>query len=263
MVASNDPERAALGRPFRRVGAAARHPAEGDDECEGAESREAEEEQAPALAPEEETAHRRADDDAEVRGDADRRERLLLASGLDEVGHERLARADRDTGGRRDGDEQDEAGENSVCEDERDHERGLERETDDHERLAADAVREVPAEVAEDRTRDRSSRAAQRRACPFEASSSSIAQIAMYVQRDAKASVSANEKASSPRIAGSTSSPQMSRKSRARARRGSGAGVSRARGVSVGERYASGMRASRAAPSVSRTGSSSIRSRMS
>ena len=84
-------ERAALRRPRRRVRPAARDvPAARSPKPTSREHERAEPEVLPVAADQQQATERRADRDAEVRGDPDRRVRRLVALGRDQVGDHRL-----------------------------------------------------------------------------------------------------------------------------------------------------------------------------
>ena len=148
-VADDHAERAALRRPFGRVGAAARDVAHRDGEPDCGEHRRAQPQVGPVAADEERSAEHRPDRDAEVRSDAHRRIGGLLALGRDEVGDHRLVgcAAERAEDGQ-EGEEREPHVDVMADREQREGHHRLKPPAGEDQRPAADPVRPVTAGIA-------------------------------------------------------------------------------------------------------------------
>ena len=151
VVAHDDAKRAALGRLIGRVAAAPGNEAEPDRECDPGEHRAPDEERLPAAEQQEQTAQRRSERHAQVRGDPLGGVGFLVLLLRHEIGNQGLRdraseRADR-TGER----EVAEADEDVVAEEwEGEHVAGEAALADQDHAPAPEVIGQVPADIAGD-----------------------------------------------------------------------------------------------------------------
>ena len=194
VVAPDHGERPARRRLGRSVRAAARQVPVREGDRDGAHHGHADEEDGPVAADQEQAADRRAERDAEVRRDPDRRVPGLVPLRRDEVGDHRLvgAGSDRaaDAGDRRSGRDREARCRRRSCSEKKTAVSSRRAEQD--QRPPADVVGQVPAEVPGREAGDRGDRNAVP-SCLVVAPSSSTAQMPTKTQ-PAESAVEADER---------------------------------------------------------------------